>query len=62
MDIYNALGQKVKTLINRKHLAGKYFSIWDGTNDNGEKMASGTYFYEIETGDFVQAKKMIFVK
>jgi len=55
--IYNILGQVVKSLVNEFKKAGSYNAIFDGSN-----IASGVYFYRIEAGDFVQAKKMVLVK
>jgi len=36
--------------------------IWDGENSNGEKVASGIYFYRIKTEQFNETKKMILLK
>jgi flagellar hook assembly protein FlgD len=36
--------------------------IWDGTNENGEQVASGVYFYRLQAKDFVQARKMVLMK
>ncbi|MBM3212242.1 T9SS type A sorting domain-containing protein, partial [Candidatus Poribacteria bacterium] len=35
---------------------------WDGSNDNGEKVASGVYFYNIETTNFSITRKMIILR
>jgi hypothetical protein len=35
---------------------------WDGTDQNGYKVTSGTYIYRLTTGDFVQSKKMLLLK
>jgi len=55
--IYNILGQEVKTLVNELKKAGSYKVKFDGSN-----LASGVYFYRLEAGDFVEAKKMVLVK
>lgn len=57
LSVYNLLGQKVETLINKEMEAGRYNAIWDGI-----EMASGIYFYRIETDDFVETKKMLLLK
>ncbi len=66
IEIYNILGQRVRTLINKEQKAGVYKIPWDGRNAYGSKVASGLYIYRIkaETGGktFVQAKKMLLVK
>jgi len=36
--------------------------VWDGTNDIGVKVASGVYIYQIRANNFVDQKKMVFMK
>jgi hypothetical protein len=62
LNIYNVLGQLVKTLVNEKQTAGFKTVKWDGTNRYGAKVASGIYIYRIEAKNFVQSKKMILMK
>ncbi len=63
LTIYNALGQKVKTLIDNKVVsAGNHVLQWDGTNDAGAKVASGMYIYELKYGNFKQQKRMTLLK
>lgn len=62
LEIYNILGQRVKTLVNKKAEAGYYEVVWDGTNDFGQKVASGLYIYRIKAGDYVKSYKMILMK
>ncbi|RMF57205.1 MAG: T9SS C-terminal target domain-containing protein, partial [Calditrichaeota bacterium] len=62
ITIYNALGQKVKTLVNKHQDAGYYTVVWDGSNDVGEKVGSGIYFYVVKAGKHRAIKKMLLVK
>jgi hypothetical protein len=62
LSIYNVLGQKVRSLINEYKNPGDYNVIWDGANDNGNKIASGIYFYQIHIDDFSITKKMTLIK
>ncbi len=62
LKIYNTLGQLVRTLVNENQTAGFKEVVWDGTNDFGQKVASGMYIYRITAGDFVQAKRMTLLK
>ena len=62
IKIYNMLGKEIKTLISGEKTAGEHSVTWNGTNDRGILVASGTYFYRINTGNFTQVKKMIFMK
>ena len=60
--IYNIAGQKVKTLINDYMSAGTHILTWDGTNENGNVVSSGIYFYKVVAGNIVTTKKMILMK
>jgi hypothetical protein len=65
--IYNSSGQMVRRLELGYKSAGTYVgrdfaAYWDGRNDAGENLASGTYFYKIQAGDFAAVRKMILVK
>jgi len=62
INIYNVLGQKIKTLVNKEYNAGYYKETWDGTVENGALAASGIYFYKIDAGEFTATKKMILLK
>jgi len=62
LNIYNILGQKVKSLVGGHLEAGYYSLVWDGTNSGGVAVASGVYFYRIKAGEFTQSKKMILIK
>jgi hypothetical protein len=62
INIYNLLGQVVRTLVNSSQEAGYKTVVWDGLNNYGARAASGVYIYRIEAGDFVQARKMILMK
>ncbi|MDP6143205.1 MAG: tandem-95 repeat protein [Candidatus Marinimicrobia bacterium] len=60
--VYDLLGREVKTLINEVQNAG-YTSIrWDGTDNRGKTLASGMYFYQMYTGDFILVRKMVLLK
>ncbi len=62
LSIYNLMGQKIKTLINTYHSAGFYSVKWDGTNNQGMKIASGIYIYIMRAGSFVDVKKLVFIQ
>jgi hypothetical protein len=59
--IYNRLGQKVRTLIDETKSAGRHRINWNGTDDCGNKVSSGVYFYQFETEKYIATKKMIFI-
>jgi len=62
IQVYNVSGEKVKTLFVGQRPSGRYFVTWDGSDDYGNKMPSGTYFYRLISGDFQTAKRMIMLK
>ncbi|MGH1365217.1 MAG: right-handed parallel beta-helix repeat-containing protein [Calditrichia bacterium] len=67
LEIFNVLGQKVKTLLNSDVDAGEYKLLWDSRNGSGNRVASGLYFYRAyftdESGkQIVKSKKMILLR
>jgi len=62
MEVYNILGQRVKTLVDEKLTAGVKEVEWDSKGDNGLEVASGIYFYRIKADDFSDIKKMVMLK
>ncbi|MBI2427977.1 MAG: T9SS type A sorting domain-containing protein [Ignavibacteriales bacterium] len=57
LKVYNMIGQEVATLINEYQNAGLYFVDFDAS-----KLASGIYLYKLQSGSFVETKKMLLVK
>jgi flagellar hook assembly protein FlgD len=62
ITIYNLLGQRVTTLIDEFRPAGEHSVIWDGKDEQGKEISSGIYFYLIQSGQHVQAKKMTLLR
>jgi len=62
MDIYNILGQRIKTLVNRQYSAGLHTISWDATTDDNWEAPSGIYFYRLSGSDFSIVKKMILLR
>ena len=62
LEIYNVLGQKVKTLIEKELPAGYHTVVWNGDDNNGKESASGVYFYRLISGDKSAYKKMLLIK
>jgi len=60
--IYNLTGQKVRTLVNETKAPSYYKVIWDGKNENGMTVATGTYFYKLVSGNYSKIVKMTLVK
>jgi len=62
LSVYNMVGQKVRTLHSAKMTSGYHSIIWDGTNDSGNFVSTGMYFYAIHAGQYQDIKKMLFLK
>lgn len=62
LDIYNMRGQKVRTLVSKTVTPGNYSSMWDGRDDSGQLMPSGTYIYKLRTQGFEESRKMELLK
>ncbi|MFO7525383.1 MAG: FG-GAP-like repeat-containing protein [Ignavibacteriaceae bacterium] len=62
IKVYDILGKEVKTLLNESIRSGKYEITWDGRNNNGNRVSSGTYFINMVAGDFNKSIKTIMVK
>lgn len=59
LTVYSMTGQMVRTLVSDRAMgAGQYKSVWDGRDENGAKVGSGVYFYQLNAGDFTAKKKM----
>jgi len=62
IEIFNILGQKVRTLVDQHLKAGHKLLDWDGCDDWGKEVSSGIYFYRIKTDEFSQTKKMVLLR
>jgi len=62
LEVYNVVGQVVRTLVADRQNAGRYVVQWDANNDNGQPLSSGIYFYHIQAGEFQKTKKMLLLK
>jgi hypothetical protein len=62
VQIFNILGQHVRTIERGIHDAGRYSVRWDGMNENGTRVASGVYFYRLLAGEYASTKKMVMMK
>jgi flagellar hook assembly protein FlgD len=62
LDVYNILGQKIRTLLEKVEQPGPKTLFWDGTDDRGLNVPTGIYFYRLTAQDFVDTKKMVYLK
>ncbi|MFQ5652342.1 MAG: VWA domain-containing protein [bacterium] len=62
LEIYNILGQLVRTLINENKVPGRYVVTWDGKDEGGELVTSGIYFYNLHATGFQESKRLLLLK
>ena len=62
LGVFNAAGQRVRSLVDGHQAVGLYLQPWDGRDDAGQPVASGAYLYRLETSGFVQARMMMLVR
>ncbi len=62
LSIYDALGQKVRTLVQAEQAPGQYRALWDGRTQNGELAASGAYFYRLQAGEHRETRRLVLLR
>jgi hypothetical protein len=62
LSVFDVRGHKVRTLVNGAMAAGHHEVTWQGRDDAGRQVASGTYFYRLVTAGDQQVRKMLLVK
>lgn len=62
LRVYNILGQKVRTLVDKNVPPGSYNVVWDARSQDGGEVASGLYLYKLKAGDVDQTMKMVLLR
>ena len=64
IKIYDILGRTVKTIATNEYNNSNtdYYTIWNGLNNHGARVASGNYFYSVYLNNTVKTKKMTLIK
>ena len=60
--IYNLDGRQIATLINEQMVAGHHEITWTGKDDYGHDVASGSYIYRIEAGEYSATRRMVLIR
>lgn len=60
--IYNILGKEIAEILNGVYTAGLHQAMWNGTTSAGEQVSTGVYFVRLETQNYSDTKKIIFMK
>ncbi len=62
LKIYNTRGQLVRTLVSDIQSEGKHEMVWDGRDQQSKPLASGVYFYRLESGKHTLTRKLMMLK
>ena len=62
ITIYDLSGNLVNNLLNSKRTSGHQTVKWNAINNQGQKVSSGVYLYNVDVGDFVRSGKMVMLK
>lgn len=62
IDIFDTIGRRVRTLVDSFEPAGTFSVQWDGKDNHGVQLATGTYYYRMKTGNRTSVRKMLFLK
>jgi hypothetical protein len=62
MTIYTIDGRVVTTLVNEKMESGRHEVVWNGRDNTGRRVASGTYLCYLEAGPYRETQRMVLVK
>jgi len=63
LRVFDMAGRLVRNLFTTEpHTPGRHEVVWNGRDDGGRQVASGTYFYRLEAGQYSETKRMVLVK
>jgi hypothetical protein len=62
LTVWNLLGQRVRTLVDGTLPAGRHAYVWEGRDEGGRPVASGVYFYRLETPEGAFGRRMVLLR
>lgn len=62
LTVFDVLGRRIATLVDDAVQAGSHTVVWDGADDSGRDVPSGTYIYRVEHRDHRVARAMILIR
>ena len=62
LKIYDLLGREVATLLDREMEAGYHKVLWNSRDNYGNPVSTGLYIVRVVAGDFISARKILFMK
>jgi hypothetical protein len=60
--LYDLAGRSVHTLLDERLPAGEHAVVWDGRDDQGQRVSSGVYLYRLRAGNYVETKRTVLLK
>ncbi len=62
LTVFDITGRRIRQLVNGYQEAGFQSALWEGTDDRGQPVSGGLYFYQLKAGEFVETRKMLLIK
>jgi hypothetical protein len=62
IEIFSLDGRRIRTLVEGAYGAGRHAEVWDGRDQTGRSVASGTYLFTMVGPDIKQTRRMLLVK
>lgn len=62
LEVFDITGRHIATLLNGELNSGNYLVTWNATDQSGRLVSSGVYFYRLQAGNFVETRRMVFLK
>ena len=62
LQVFDAAGRLVRTLVQAERIAGHYVEVWTGVDTAGNRMPSGVYFYRLDAPNFEATRKMVLLQ
>ena len=60
--VYDLMGRKIRTLVDKNQKIGHRLIQWNATNDLGQPVSAGSYLYTIQVGEYRKTRKMVLLK
>jgi hypothetical protein len=62
VQVHDVTGRRLATIANGLYQPGEFSAVWNGRNDAGREVPSGTYFARLHAGEYVAVRKMVLLK
>lgn len=62
LDVYDAAGRHVRSIVNEELGPGEHGTVWDGLSDAGRRLPSNVFFYVLKAGSFEATRQMVLLR